>query len=197
LFIADEVQTGFGRAGGLLCHFQDGVRADLVVLGKALTGGMYPMSGVLGPREVMDLVSPYEIGATMANNPPGCAAALAALDVLIEEQLPERAIRLGKLLKQTLNSYAPLPHVTDMQGSGLFWSIGLQQKPPFVTGRRIAALLAQRGVLSNAVGSGMRLRICPPLTISEEDLVEGLHRIVGALKDVHGIELGSIPGETL
>lgn len=155
------------------------------------------MSGVMGSREIMDLVSPYEIGATMANNPPGCAAALAALDVMMEEQLAERAVRLGKLLKQTLQSYGPLPHTIDLQGSGMFWSIGIQQKPPHVTGRRIAALLAQRGVLSNAVGSGARLRICPPLTISEEDLVEGLKRIVEALRDVQNIELGTIPGETL
>ncbi|OQV03844.1 hypothetical protein CLAIMM_08832 [Cladophialophora immunda] len=194
LFIADEIQTGFGRTGSNLCHQRDGVRADLVVLGKALSGGLYPMSGVMGPSRIMDIISPYEVGTTMANNPPGCAAALAALDVLEEEKLSDRANYLGGLLLEKLRSFN-LPHVIEYMGSGLFIAAVIEQKPPKVTGRRITALLAQRGILASATGMGNRIRFCPPLTISEEDLLRGAEIIATAFADVE--DMGEIPGEAV
>ncbi|KIY01538.1 uncharacterized protein Z520_03090 [Fonsecaea multimorphosa CBS 102226] len=192
LFIADEIQTGFGRTGFNLCHQRDGVKADLVVLGKALSGGLYPMSGVMGSSRIMNIISPYEIGTTMANNPPGCAAALAALDILEEEKLSDRANDLGELLLEKLRSFN-LPHVIEFSGSGLFIAVAIEQKPPKVTGRRITALLAHRGVLASATGMGDRIRFCPPLTISEEDLLRGADIIATAFADVE--DVGKIPGE--
>ncbi|KAK4941196.1 ornithine aminotransferase [Elasticomyces elasticus] len=194
LFIADEIQTGFGRTGTNLCHQHDGVKADLVVLGKALSGGLYPMSGVMGPSRVMDIISPFEIGTTMANNPPGCAAALAALDVLVDEKLADRADRLGKLLLERLRSY-DLPYVVEFSGRGLFLAMVIEAKPPKVTGRRIAALLAQRGVLVSSNTAGTRIRICPPLTISEEDLMRGADVVAAVFAEIE--DVGDIPGEAV
>ncbi|KAI1628896.1 pyridoxal phosphate-dependent transferase [Exophiala viscosa] len=194
LFIADEIQTGFGRTGTNLSHQRDGSKADLVVLGKALSGGLYPMSGVMGPAHVMDLISPFEIGTTMANNPPGCAAALAALDVLVDEKLAERAEHLGRLLLERLRSLN-LPYVVEFSGSGLFLAIVIEPRPPKVTGRRIAALLAQRGVLASANMGGSRVRICPPLTISEEDLLRGVDIMAAVFAEVEDVDY--IPGEVI
>ncbi|KAK6368218.1 ornithine aminotransferase [Exophiala oligosperma] len=192
LFIADEIQSGLGRTGANLCHQRNGARADLVVLGKALSGGLYPVSGVMGNSAVMDIVGPFEIGTTMANNPPGCAAALAALDVLLEESLSERANRLGKMLIDRLKSYN-LPHVLEFSGSGLFWAVVIDQKPPKITGRRIAALLAHRGLLASCTAVGDRLRLCPPLTISEEELMKGAEIVAQVFAEVE--HAGYIAGE--
>ncbi|KIW46406.1 ornithine-oxo-acid transaminase [Exophiala oligosperma] len=194
LFIADEIQTGLGRCGYPLYTQKYGLHPDLVILGKALSGGVYPVSGVLGDNNIMELLDPYEIGSTMAANPPGCAAALAALDVLVDEDLSTRARKMGDLLISTLKALNP-PHVKQYMGEGLLWAIVLDEKPPQVTSRRLIALLAQRGVLANAIKGG-RVRICPPLTISEDLLVEGAKIIADALTDLEAHPAG-LPGETV
>jgi ornithine--oxo-acid transaminase len=134
------------------------------------------------------------IGSTMAANPPGCAASLAALEVLVDENLSARATRMGSLLISTLKSYDP-PHVKQYMGTGFLWAIVLEEKPPQVTSRRLIALLAKRGVLANAIKGG-RVRICPPLTISEELLLQGARVIVQALNDLEDYPEG-LPGETV
>ncbi|OAP57616.1 ornithine-oxo-acid transaminase [Fonsecaea erecta] len=194
LLIADEIQTGLGRCGYPLFHMKYGIRPDLVILGKALSGGVYPVSGVLGDNHIMKLLDPYEVGSTMAANPPGCAASLAAIDVLFDEGLSSRALMLGDLLISTLKSSDP-PHVKEYMGAGLLWAIVIKEKPPRVTSRRVIALLAQRGVLANAIKGG-RIRICPPLTISTELLLQGVEIIVQTLRDVES-HLEGLPGEVV
>jgi ornithine--oxo-acid transaminase len=129
----------------------------------------------------------------MAANPVGCAAALAALNVLVDENLSARANKLGALLISTLDA-AKLPHVKEFMGAGLFWAIVLDTKPPKVTPRRLVSLLAQRGVLASAAGP-QRIRICPPSTISEEELLKGVEIVTGAFRDIES--MGELPAEYL
>ncbi|KAL2272697.1 hypothetical protein FJTKL_06210 [Diaporthe vaccinii] len=190
LFIADEVQCGLGRAGANLAHHRYGVRPDLVVVAKALAGGMYPLSGVMGDKNIMDLLDPYEIGSTMAATPIACASALAALNVLVDEDLAEEANSMGELLISTLKTANP-PHVAGYMGAGLFWALILETSAS-VTPRRLASLAGQRGLLTGAVGPN-RIRICPPLTISVEEMLRGADILIGALRDVENA--GPLPAE--
>jgi len=108
LLCADEVQTGLGRTGRMLCHMRekddpDYVRADLVVLGKALSGGVYPVSAVLCDKHIMDVIKPGQHGSTYGGNPLGCKVAMAALDVLRDEKLSENAVKLGEVFRSTLS----------------------------------------------------------------------------------------------
>lgn len=132
------------------------------------------------------------VGSTMAANPPGCAAALAALDVLEEENLAARASEMGGLMISTLKSFNP-PHVKEYMGSGLLWAIVMEEKPPMVTSRRLAALLAQRGLLANGIKGG-RVRLCPPLNIDRDLLVKGAEIVAQALADIETHPQG-LPGE--
>ena len=102
LFIADEIQTGLGRTGKMLCSEHDGVRPDVVLLGKALSGGVYPVSAVLADRDIMLCIKPGEHGSTYGGNPLGCAVSIAALDVLKDENLVEKADRLGEIFRGEL-----------------------------------------------------------------------------------------------
>ena len=123
----------------------------------------------------------------------GCAAAIAALDVLVAENLSQRSNELGTPLRSTLKA-AELPHVADFDGAGLFMSLVLDEKPPKVTPRRIVSLLAQRGVLASVAGL-RRIRICPPLTISKEELLKGAEVVIGVMRDIEGC--GELPAEVL
>jgi len=130
----------------------------------------------------------------MAANPVGCAAAIAALDVLVDEKLSSRAHEFGGILTSRLKA-ANLPHVVKYDGAGLFISIVFnERRPAQVTPRRITSLLAQRGVLVSAAGLH-RIRICPPLTISMEELLKGADVVIGAIREIESI--GELPAETL
>jgi ornithine--oxo-acid transaminase len=129
----------------------------------------------------------------MAVNPVGCLAAIAALDVLVDEGLSARANEMGAFLISTLEA-AKLPHIVEFMGSGLFWAIVLDEKAPRVTPRRLVSLLAQRGVLASSAGL-RRIRICPPLTISKEELLKGAKIVIGAVRDIEN--MGNLPAETL
>ncbi|KAL6884446.1 pyridoxal phosphate-dependent transferase [Trichoderma evansii] len=192
LLIADEVQAGFGRTGKDLSYQHEaGVQPDLVTLGKAVTGGFYPMSVVMGKKEVMDCLEKGEILSTFGGCPIASAAAIATLDVLEEENISERSHRLGELLTKTLEDLAP-PYILEHRGGGLFHTLVLDESKPGVTARRVAALATMRGVL---VGCGFnRLRLSPPLTITEDDLVKGIEIIAQALRDVEA--MGDFPGST-
>lgn len=172
---------------------------------------MYALSGVMGDNRTLGLLDNFEyvplcrfhlnfwvanydrIGSTFAATPVGCAAAIAALDVLVDEKLSDRANELGALLISTLEA-AKLPHITGFSGAGLFWSIVFERKPPKVTPRRIVSLLAQRGVLVSAAGLN-RVRICPPLTISKDELLKGAKMVIEAIRDIEG--MGELPSESL
>ncbi|KAI6750470.1 hypothetical protein HG530_014751 [Fusarium avenaceum] len=190
LMVCDEIQAGYGRTGkDLSFQHEPELKPDMVILGKAVTGGYYPMSVVMGKKRVMDLIQKNEILSTFGASPIACAAALASLDVLEEEKISERSERLGEVLRKTMKSLNP-PHVKELRGPGLFQSLVLDCAVPGVTPRRVSALAMHRGVL---VGIGAdRLRFSPPLTISEEDLVKALEIVVQALKDV--TTMGNFPG---
>uniref|UniRef100_A0A8H7N6F6 Ornithine aminotransferase n=1 Tax=Bionectria ochroleuca TaxID=29856 RepID=A0A8H7N6F6_BIOOC len=184
LFIADEIQTGFGRTGALMAFQHDNLKPDLVIVGKALTGGQYPMSLVLGNKTVMTQIKAGQHSSTYAANPLASAVAIAAIDVTLSENLPERSQRLGAELMKRLSSITS-PH-TDLKvtGKGLFCGLHFDESHSFgrVTAQRLSALVMKRGVI--AVAAQNKLRVAPPLTISEEDLWKGVDIIEQALKDL-------------
>jgi ornithine--oxo-acid transaminase len=173
LFVADEVQTGLGRTGRWFACDAEGVQPDLTILGKALSGGMYPVSAVAGRREVMDVFVPGSHGSTYGGNPLGCAVSLAALRVLREEHLVERSARLGALLLALLDDLAGGP-VVDVRGRGLL--VGIELDRP---ARAACEQLMARGILCKDTHERV-IRLAPPLVIEED----ALHWLAGELRTV-------------
>lgn len=174
LFVADEIQTGLGRTGRMFCCEHDDLRPDLYIVGKALGGGVYPISAVLGSREVLGLFKPGDHGSTFGGNPLGCAVAVAALEVLVEEKLVERSAALGETLLARLRRIKN-PSIVEIRGRGLF--IGIEFDHPV---RPYCEALMREGLLCKETHSTV-IRFAPPLTISEEDLdwaVERLERVL-------------------
>jgi len=178
LFIADEVQTGLGRTGRLLACQHEGVRPDGIILGKALGGGMLPVSAFLADNEVMQVFSPGDHGSTFGGNALAAAVALEALDILEEEDLVNRTAELGDHLLASLQTIArESPLVREVRGRGLFAGIELN---PQVDAHQLALALLERGVLTRET-HGTVLRLAPPLVISREELDWGLERIAETL----------------
>jgi len=161
LFIADEIQTGLGRTGRLLGCDHEGVRPDVVILGKALGGGVYPVSAVVSSREILGLFKPGEHGSTFGGNPLACAVARAALRVIVEERLPENAAAVGDYFQERL-AEIPSRHVKEVRGRGLL--IGVELHPSAGGARRFAEALQQKGVLCKETHEHV-LRFAPPLII--------------------------------
>lgn len=186
LFIADEVQTGLGRAGSLLKSFDEGIKPDLVCLGKALGGGVAAISAVIGSSEVMDILEHGDIGSTMAANPPATAAACAALDVLVEENICQMAREKGELLKALILE-EKMSEIASVSGDGMLRAVVLN--PDMVddmfNGSKIAALCATNGLIVNSAGGGKRIRLCPPPTIDEADLREGVKLFAKCVREVN------------
>ncbi len=166
LLIADEIQTGLGRTGKLFACEHEGVRPDMIVIGKALSGGFYPVSAVLADRPLMSLFRPGEHGSTFGGNPLGAAVARAALRVIREEHLVERAREMGKYLLEQL-SQIPSPHVREVRGRGLL--IGIELKPEAGGARRFCEALQLRGILAKETHEHV-IRIAPPLIIDKPTL---------------------------
>jgi ornithine--oxo-acid transaminase len=145
LFIADEVQTGLGRTGRILACHHEGVQPDGIILGKALGGGLLPVSAFCAREGVMGVFQPGDHGSTFGGNALGAAVGLAALDVLVEEKLAERAATMGAYLLKRLEALAS-PVITDVRGKGLL--IGIELDPAHVSGRRFVETLLRHGVLS-------------------------------------------------
>ena len=166
LFIADEIQTGLGRTGHWFACREAGVTPALYVLGKALSGGVYPVSAVVGRRDVMDVFTPGSHGSTYGGNPLGCAVARAALRVIADEQLLERSATLGALLLDLLQPLlgAPGSPVRALRGRGLL--IGVELDRP---ARPFCERLMSRGVLCKETHDFV-IRLAPPLVISEADI---------------------------
>ena len=173
LFIADEIQTGLGRTGDLFACDHEGVRPDVLVIGKALGGGVYPVSATLADRDLMLLFRPGEHGSTFGGNPLACAVAEAALDVIVEERLPERARESGRFLRQRLD-LLKTPTIKEVRGRGLLLGIQLDG-----SARAIAEALLERGIVAKDTHEDV-LRIAPPLIIERPEL----EMLAGALKDV-------------
>ncbi|PWZ00089.1 putative CAR2-ornithine aminotransferase [Testicularia cyperi] len=193
LFICDEIQTGLGRTGKMLAHQHDGVRPDIVTLGKALSGGIYPVSAVLADREVMLCIKPGEHGSTYGGNPLGCAVANAAIDVLVNENLCERADRLGAQFRKQLSEIQH-PLLASVRGRGLLNAIVIDETKS-AKGRsawQLCLLLKHKGLLAKPTHVNI-IRLAPPLVISEEDLNKGVQIIKEALEELDQLE--SIPDD--
>jgi len=166
LMIADEIQMGLGRTGTLLACEHEGVRPDVVTLGKALSGGLYPVSAMLASREVLGVFQPGDHGSTFGGNPLACAVAREALRVIVEEQLPQRAAELGNELMARLRKLQS-PHVAEIRGRGLL--VGIELKPEAGGARRFCEALQARGVLAKET-HGTVIRLAPPLVITHEEM---------------------------
>ena len=166
LLILDEIQTGLGRTGKLFAQDHDQVRGDMTIIGKALSGGFYPVSAVLADRELMGLFQPGEHGSTFGGNPLGAAVARAALKVLIEEELVQNSAYLGEYFIEQLTEI-PSPHVKEVRGKGLL--IGVELKESAGGARRFCETLQNRGILCKETHDNV-IRFAPPLIIDRETL---------------------------
>nr|MBN1229204.1 ornithine--oxo-acid transaminase [Anaerolineae bacterium] len=166
LFIADEIQTGLGRTGKLLACDHEGVRPDILVLGKALGGGIFPVSAVLASKSVMDVIKPGDHGSTFGGNPLGAAVARAALRVLVEEKLVENAEKMGRYFHDHLEEINS-PHVDYIRGKGLL--IGVVLKEEAGGARRFTEALMTRGILAKETHENV-IRFAPPLVIDKQTL---------------------------
>ncbi len=166
LFMADEIQTGLGRTGRLFACDHEGVRPDVMIVGKALSGGFYPVSAVLSGRSVLGLFKPGDHGSTFGGNPLGAAVAIEALRVLTEEGLIENARHLGDYFQERL-AEIPSPHVKEVRGKGLL--IGVELKPAAGGARRFCEALQDRGILCKETHRHV-IRFAPPLVITREEI---------------------------
>ena len=172
LFIADEVQTGIARTGRLIaCHHED-VQPDILILGKALSGGMYPVSAVLANDDIMNVIKPGQHGSTFGGNPIACAVAVAALDVVEEEKLSERAEDLGQLFRSEMEKLIQKTDlITKVRGKGLLNAILINDTPDSKTAWNLCLQLKENGLLAKPT-HGNIIRLAPPLVISEEQLLD-------------------------
>ena len=166
LFIADEIQTGLGRTGKLFACDHESVRPDIMVIGKALSGGFYPVSATLADEAIMGLITPGEHGSTFGGNPLGAAVARASLRVIREEKLAERAQQLGTYFMEQLTEI-PSPHVKEVRGKGLL--IGVELKPEAQGARRFCEALQEHGILAKETHEHV-IRFAPPLVIDQETI---------------------------
>ncbi|GAE65566.1 ornithine--oxo-acid transaminase [Chryseobacterium indologenes] len=172
LFIADEVQTGIARTGRLIaCHHED-VQPDILILGKALSGGMYPVSAVLANDSIMNVIKPGQHGSTFGGNPIACAVAVAALDVVADEKLSERAEELGQLFRSEVEKLmAKTDLITKVRGKGLLNAILINDTPESSTAWNLCLQLKENGLLAKPT-HGNIIRLAPPLVITEEQLLD-------------------------
>ncbi|MFD5080861.1 ornithine--oxo-acid transaminase [Streptomyces sp. NPDC058371] len=178
LFIADEIQSGLGRTGRTFACEHEGVVPDMYVLGKALGGGVVPVSAVVSSREVLGVFRPGEHGSTFGGNPLACAVALEVIAMLRSGEYQRRAAELGDHLHRELKVLVDMGRVTAVRGRGL-WA-GVDIAPEYGTGREISEKLMDRGVLVKDT-HGVTIRIAPPLVVSKEDLDWGLAQLRGVL----------------
>lgn len=169
LFIADEVQTGIARTGKMLACDHEAVRPDILVLGKALSGGMMPVSAVLCDNEIMLTIKPGEHGSTYGGNPLACKIAMAAMGVVLDEKLAENADRLGEILRKELNSIRS-ERITAVRGKGLLNAIVITEKNG-IDAWDVCMRLKENGLLAKPT-HGDIIRFAPPLVITEEQLLE-------------------------
>lgn len=172
LFIADEVQTGIARTGKLIACHHENVQPDILILGKALSGGMYPVSAVLANDEIMNVIHPGQHGSTFGGNPIACAVAIAALDVVEEENLSERAEELGKLFRAEIEKLIEKTDlITKVRGKGLLNAILINDTPESSTAWNLCLQFKENGLLAKPT-HGNIIRLAPPLVITEEQLLE-------------------------
>ncbi|KAI1085811.1 ornithine aminotransferase [Whalleya microplaca] len=196
LLICDEIQTGIGRTGRMLCSEWAGIKPDMVTLGKAISGGMYPVSCVLSNKDIMLVVEPGTHGSTYGGNPLGCAVSIRALELVEEEQLTQKAEKLGNIFRDSLASLKS-PVVKTIRGKGLLNALVIDESQ--TNGHSawdLCVLLKERGLLAKPT-HGNIIRFAPPLVISETQLRKAIGIIGNALRElpslkkqegVHGLE---------
>ncbi|KAL9612810.1 MAG: hypothetical protein Q9167_002593 [Letrouitia subvulpina] len=202
LLICDEIQTGIARTGKLLCHEWSDIKPDLVLLGKALSGGMYPVSCVLGPRDIMLTVEPGTHGSTYGGNPLGCAVAIRALEIVRDENMVDQANRLGQIFRKGLLDLKS-PVIKTVRGKGLFNAIVIDEtKTSGHSAWDLCMLMKEKGLL---VGRALKIahvkiqvtnaakakpthqniiRLTPPLIITEEEILKAVRIIDEAIKEL-------------
>ncbi len=177
LFIADEIQTGLARTGKLFACDHESVRPDVMIIGKALAGGFYPVSAILADKSILGLFMPGEHGSTFGGNPLAAAVARAALAVIRDEKLADRAESLGTYFMKQL-AEIPSPHVKEVRGKGLL--IGVELKPSAGGARRFCEAMQQKGILAKETHENV-IRFAPPLVIEKETIDWALPLIKEAL----------------
>lgn len=216
LLICDEIQTGIARTGKLLCHEWSNIKPDLVLLGKAISGGMYPVSCVLGSKEIMLTVEPGTHGSTYGGNPLGCAVAIRALEIVRDEKMVERAERLGQIFRQGLHDLKN-PMITTVRGKGLLNAIVIDEsKTGGHSAWDLCMLMKEKGLLvgralkiahvrGDEVTNGTNkakpthqniIRLAPPLVITEEEIKTALEIIDAAMKELPDLK-GKKEGEVI
>lgn len=173
LLILDEIQTGLGRTGKLFAYEWEDARPDILILGKALGGGVYPVSAALADDHIMEVIKPGDHGSTFGGNPVAAAVGIAALDVIIEEKLPERALELGEYFMGELKKIDS-PYIKEVRGKGLM--IGVEIKPEYGNAKPFIKKLKEKGILVKETHERV-IRFAPPLVIKKEELDWAIERI--------------------
>lgn len=182
LFIADEVQTGIARTGKLLAVHHENVQPDILILGKAISGGVYPVSAVLANDAIMDVIKPGQHGSTFGGNPIAAAVAVAALEVVKEEKLAENATYLGNIFREKLNDYIETSTIaTLVRGKGLLNAVVINDTEDSSTAWDICMALRDNGLLAKPT-HGNIIRFAPPLVMSEAQLLDCISIIIKTLK---------------
>jgi len=179
LFIADEVQTGIARTGKMLAVDHEDVKPDILILGKAISGGVFPVSAVLANDDIMLCIKPGEHGSTFGGNPIACKVAMAALDVIKDENLEENAERLGKIFRDEFNSIDS-DMIELVRGKGLLNAVVIKNKEG-KTAWDVCVAMKENGVLAKPT-HGNIIRFAPPLVITEEQLRDAMNKIKEVFK---------------
>jgi ornithine--oxo-acid transaminase len=183
LFIADEVQTGIARTGKMLAVDHEDVKPDILILGKALSGGVYPVSGVLANDDIMEVITPGSHGSTFGGNPVAAAVSTAALEVIKEENLAENAQELGQLFREELNKFIPTCDlVVKVRGKGLLNAIVINDTEDSSTAWDICMALKENGLLAKPT-HGNIIRFAPPLVMNREQLMDCVSIIIKTLNE--------------
>ncbi len=183
LFLADEVQTGIARTGELLAVNYENVKPDILILGKALSGGVYPVSGVFADDHIMEVIKPGNHGSTFGGNPIAATVAIAALEVIREEKLAENAFEMGKLFRSELNTYIENSKIVNLvRGKGLLNAIVINDDEESETAWDICVALKENGLLAKPT-HGNIIRFAPPLVMNKEQLIDCVNIITRTLKE--------------
>ena len=183
LFIADEVQTGIARTGQILAVDHEGVHPDILILGKAISGGVYPVSAVFADDEIMSVIHPGEHGSTFGGNPVGAKVAIAALEVVRDEELADKAQVLGELFRKEMNRIIDNTDlVLKVRGKGLLNAIIINDTEESDTAWNLCVALMNNGLLAKPT-HGNIIRFAPPLVITEEQLMDCVSIIEKTIKE--------------
>ena len=186
LFIADEIQTGLGRTGKMFAHEWSNVRPDIMILGKALSGGLYPVSAVLADKEIMEVLSVGTHGSTFGGNPLGCKIAMAALDVIVHQRLPQKAEKLGKYFREEVNHFNS-DSILEVRGRGLLNGVEIKENARYNGDILCKYLSRRKNILTKATRENT-IRFTPPLIFPLHEFKLCVELINEAL-----IELDSVP----